>query len=193
MAEPIDNRVSLACLKPANQDFRLNVASFKTPLEFLGGVLSVDEDHCHGAFKPRVQTHHEVNLLSFCRHLHFQVLHTLQLLGLFLNWEVLEVADNTTGELDDLVRVGGRVEAVLWRHIQLCQMLLEHEEALVVRLLDKELVSFIVDDQLQLAEVKVARSGSKAVLEVARDCDEYVTQVCEAFLSKDDFDLGLAG
>lgn len=72
---------------------------------------------------------------------------------------------------------------MLGRHVQLRQLLLQHEEALVVRLLDKELISFIVDDHLKFTEVKVALAGSKTILKVAWDCDKDLTLICEAFLS----------
>lgn len=100
-------------------------------MQLLCGVLSVDEDHCHGALQLGVKADDEVNFLVICQ-LHFEVLDTFKLLGLFLDREVLIIADYFLCEVDNLICVRCRVEAVLWCDINFCELLLERSKTLMI-------------------------------------------------------------
>ena len=76
----------------------------------------------------------EVNFLVFCQ-LHFKVLHTFKLLRLFFNREVLIFAYYAFCEVDHLISVCSRVEAVLWCDVDLSELLLKSSKALVIRCL----------------------------------------------------------
>ena len=110
-------------------------------------VLSVDENHGHGTIKRGVKLDDKIKL-RLSSHLHSEILHALELLCFLFDGEVLEVADEALRLLQDRISVGRRVEAVLRIHIQLTQMLLQLQEALVVGLLEEKLISLIVDDHL---------------------------------------------
>lgn len=105
-----------------------------------------------------MESDREVQLFSRA-HLHLIVTHSLQLLRLLLYGEILELSNEASSELHNLVCEGGRVEAVLGSHIQLCQVLLEQEKAFVVRGLNEKLVSFVIHDHLESTQVKVALAG----------------------------------
>jgi len=103
-----------------------------------------------------VESNHEVQLLLVVPHRHLKVLHTFELLSLFFNREVLEITNEASGLLHDLVCESGRVQAVLRGDIEATQMTLELQEALMVRLLDEKLVSFVIDYHFERAQVQVA-------------------------------------
>lgn len=85
-------------------------------------------------------------------HLHLKVFDALQLLGFPLNREVFEFADEALCLLHNLIIVGRRVETVLYcGHIKLAKMPLELQEALMIRRLDKQLVSLVVNNHFQRA------------------------------------------
>ena len=117
-----------------------------------GCVPAIDEDHGHGPLQCRVQLNYEVKLCIF-GHLHLIVLDTLQLLSLLLDTEALEVADEAPHEFEDSICVSRRIKTVLRSDVELREVLLEGQEAFVVRLLDEELISFVIDDHLQCGEV----------------------------------------
>ena len=71
-----------------------------------------------------MQLNYEVKF-SILGHLHLKVLDTFQLLSFFLDTEAFEVADEASHEFKHRVCVGRRVEAVLWRHVEFCKVLLE--------------------------------------------------------------------
>ena len=83
------------------------------------------------------------------------MLDTLELLRFLLDEEILAVADDLLDNFDHFVGVGCREEAVLGRDIDLGEGLLELHEALVVRLLFVELVGFVVDHHLEVAQIKL--------------------------------------
>ena len=89
------------------------------------------------------------------RHLHFEVLDTLELLRFFLNEEVLAVADNPLDNVDHFISVSGREKAVLRRNINLSERLLELVEALMVRCLLVQFVRFVVHNHLEAAKIKL--------------------------------------
>ena len=76
LSEVIDDDISFFRLKTADKDLRLDVARLKSLLQLLCCVLSINENHCHGALQSRVKSDDEVNFLGLS-HLHLVVLNTL--------------------------------------------------------------------------------------------------------------------
>ena len=132
----------------------------------------------------------EVDLLIFC-HLHLIMLDTLEFLGLFLDHEELDIAYYALHCFYHWVGESGREEDVLRRDIYLGERFLELIEALMIRLLLEELVRFVVDDHLQVAEVKLRITLNELVFEIARHCHHDVALVLVTALAKHRSYLGL--
>ena len=62
----------------------------------------------------------------------------------------------------------------------------------MIGLLDKKLISLVIDDHFDCTKVNL-RASLKLVFEVAGHCDKNMTLFWHAFLSKDSLDLCLAG
>ena len=124
MSEVINNLITLVTLEASYQDLRLDIARLQSLLQPFGGVPAIDKDHSHGSLQCRVQLNYEVKFRVF-GHLHLEVLDTFQLLSLFLDTEAFEVADEASHEFEHCVCICGRIETVLRRHVEFCEVLLE--------------------------------------------------------------------
>ena len=99
LAEPINDLVAFLILNATNQHLGLDASCLQSVFECHSGVFPVYKEHGHCAIKLRVQHNDKIKLPLLISHRHLKVLDTFELLGLFLDGEVLELSNKTSNEV----------------------------------------------------------------------------------------------
>ena len=136
LTELIDNRIALSVFESSNQNFSLDPLRKQLFLELCCTFLLVDKDHRHGSLQIGVQLCDEVNFLSFLLE-QLEILNAFQLERFFGNVKGLESSHKLRCFAHNVIIVSRRVQTVLRVLIDFLKVLLEHFEAVMIRVLDE--------------------------------------------------------